>query len=211
MLSPYRDCGIDSLPARVFGTRQSDGGLETRRRVVAMGLIAPASVAWSPDGERIAVAGFPPRPTTHQAVEVIPAGGGEPLAIWSGSSVAFASVSSPDGTKLARSINDGNEFSVVVVNRDGTSPVTLAPSLGDEESPSWSGDGARILFASTETVGPASPKAIYVIRPDGTDLHRVVNGTVYRAPWNRVARPGKNDGLAAQAGIAVIRRADRSQ
>ena len=93
---------------------------------------------------------------------------------------------SPDGAEFAY-ISDGK---LTVIRSDGTNVRVLAPSLHVvNAAPVWSPDGSRIAFVIDQQEA-AHPKAVYTVRPDGTDLTKL-GSTVSVPSWspdgNRIA------------------------
>ncbi len=88
---------------------------------------------------------------------------------------------SPDGSMLAYACGDyeidgtGNSNpSVWLVNADGSSPRRLRTGTVGAAWPSWSPDGRRIAFSTSDA--PEQGSRIYVIDVDGTHRHLVANG-----------------------------------
>ena len=121
------------------------------------------SVAWSPDGSRIAAvvvdrkdAG--PVTSTHIYVMNADGSGGRLLAR------GQAPVWSPDGHRIAfRSDRDGNG-EVYVVNADGSGLHRVTKNSRSDGRPVWSPDGTKLLF--TRFGGGAAD--IYVVHADGS-------------------------------------------
>jgi WD40-like Beta Propeller Repeat len=78
---------------------------------------------------------------------------------------------SPDGTRIAFDIWDGNNSQVAVMNADGSN-VQLLTSGHDDDWPVWSSDGDRIAFASADADQP-DYEEVDVINADGSGRHRV--------------------------------------
>jgi Tol biopolymer transport system component len=123
---------------------------------------AMEALAWSPDGERLAVlAGS--------------SGVGEILVVnRDGSGLARLSpgeqdgmpIWSPDGAQLAfTSIRDGNQ-ELYVMNADGSGVRRLTDHPGLDQAPVWSPDGARLAFQSDRD----GDWEIYIIGADGIGL-----------------------------------------
>jgi Tol biopolymer transport system component len=87
---------------------------------------------------------------------------------------------SPDGSRLAvdsaRTDADPNDDvetnDIFTMRPDGSDVVQVTDSVGVNGSPSWSPDGRWLAFSSDRADYPAGA-GIYLIRPDGTGLHRV--------------------------------------
>ena len=60
------------------------------------------------------------------------------------------------------------------MNVDGTSDMALAPGPADDQSPSWSPDGTKIVFDSTRD-GDFGVRELYVMNADGTNVQRLTN------------------------------------
>ncbi|MBU1181641.1 MAG: carboxypeptidase regulatory-like domain-containing protein [Proteobacteria bacterium] len=105
------------------------------------------------------------------------------------SSDACYSAFSPDGTKIAYTIEDYNNpdnEGLWVVNRDGSSKTQIYQGEPDwNEKPVWTGND-RIYFASDFS--------ILSVKPDGTDLR---NESTYK--WNFAINPSDGSNLISSA------------
>jgi Tol biopolymer transport system component len=81
---------------------------------------------------------------------------------------------SPDGSRLL-AWRYRRTPAISIVNADGSIGPRVASRVDGE--PQWSPDGKWIAFQHWSN-GPSEPRGIYVARPDGRDLHRVVANTV---------------------------------
>ena len=143
--------------------------------------------AWAPDGTRIAytLRRLDRRHHFRTSLYVMDANGGEARllardagdAAWSpdGRRIAFASVRDRNGKTCYDQCNYHGEL--YVMDADGSNPVRLTRNRGDDSSPSWSPDGRRIAFASDRNYPGAGGSEIYSIRPDGSCLTWLTNGT----------------------------------
>jgi Tol biopolymer transport system component len=143
--------------------------------------------AWSPDGTRIAytLRSLDRRHRFRPSLYVMNADGGEPRllardagdAAWSpdGRRIAFSSVRDRNGKTCYDQGNYHGEL--YVMDADGTNPVRLTHNRGDDRSPSWSPDGRRIAFASDRNYPDGRDPEIYSIRPDGSCLTWLTNGS----------------------------------
>jgi Tol biopolymer transport system component len=86
---------------------------------------------------------------------------------------------SPDGTRLAFDSArlapeaNGDLKEVFLMRPDGTQVTPVTHIGGYAGQPSWSGDGTLLAFTSDGADYPGK-QGIYVVRPDGSGLHRVV-------------------------------------
>lgn len=85
----------------------------------------------------------------------------------------FDAAWSPDGEWLVyrdsrRGINEDDE--IYVARADGTEPRNLSMNPANDWGPDWSADGEWIVFNSDRD---GSPLSGYLVRPDGSDLHRI--------------------------------------
>ncbi len=81
---------------------------------------------------------------------------------------------SPDSTKIAFYNHLSNQtWSLYMMNSDGTNiqRLTSAPNMLDW-SPDWSPDGTKLVFARSFPT-PVWRSEIWMINPDGSDLHKV--------------------------------------
>ena len=144
------------------------------------------SPAWSPDGKRIAfgsdrdeildIHGFP----TYE-IYVMDADGGNPQNITNNRHDDWDPSWSPDGKRIVfRSYREGHfigDFEeitseIYVMDADGGNQQRLTENRKNDESPSWSPDGTRIVFSS-DRKGDWVNYEIYVMDADGGNLQRL--------------------------------------
>jgi Tol biopolymer transport system component len=167
--------------------------------------IAFDAPAWSPDGTRIVYTRwtrgrrFSARPRLY----VMDANGGSARllardgadAAWSpdGRRIAFASVRDRNGERCYEQCQLFAEL--YVMNADGTGLERLTRNRGHDHAPSWSPDGRRIAFASDRNSPGVGNHEVYSIRPDGSCVTWLTNGTpssddpAWRSPARSPSRP----------------------
>ncbi|MBA2579196.1 MAG: cell wall-binding repeat-containing protein [Euzebyaceae bacterium] len=166
-----------------------DTGTGARTPLTTLGYYT--SVAWSPDGGRLALSGF------AGGIGIVAAdGSGERALSATGHSPAW----SPDGERIAFADSDR----IVVVDADGGNPQRLTTVVdGDSDTaPAWSPQGTRLAFLrySESELG----YDLWLVEADGTAPRKVAD-EVAGAPSEPVWSP---DGsriafVRAQGGIAL--------
>jgi Tol biopolymer transport system component len=132
----------------------------------------PGNHAWSPDGTKIAYCAY--RMGTAQ-VDVMNADGSNSHQLTFSNEISSDWPTwSPDGGKIAfeRSGAGPALTNIFLMNADGSNSQQLT-TVGDNRYPTW-WPGTKIAFMSARD----GKWAIYVMNPDGSDQHRLVEG------WN---------------------------
>lgn len=160
---------------RVYTVR-ADG--TDRRRVRLPTGMSVSYVRFSPDRSRIAFGCFCSDTDRRSSIYVMRADGSRLRRIGIGHSPDW----SPSGRRLvyARASRDFNKNHIVVARRDG-SGVRRLTSHSDSVaaySPSWSPSGRRVIYTRIRR----GDSALWVVRPDGSNEHRAIDGTANAQP-----------------------------
>lgn len=170
----------------VIWKMRSDGRRKTRLAVGAP-LGAPA---WSPNSRRIAYA------DARGRIRVMNADGSRKHLLTHAPSgtdgVDWAPSWSPDGRRVAYESNVGTDRAnptneIWIVDADGSHPVRLTRNALDDGHPAWSPDGSWLLFQRESPGGSGSVNHLWLMHPNGKDLHRATSwpGEQYYPSWAR--------------------------
>jgi TolB protein len=141
-------------------------------------------VAWSADGQTIAVGGF-------GTVVFVNADGSGQRNITREWTLEGHPVWSPDGRRIAFTRTWGNDGDIYVMNADGSGirRLTRTPGPGWTWFPIWSPSGRRILFGKIAVTFRPDRKPHYVDRPevwvmnaDGSGQRRLARG--FASAWS---------------------------
>ncbi len=151
---------------------------------------------WSPNGREIAFT----RATGFLQVEiyVMDADGGNERRLTDGSGVDLLPAWSPDGTRIVfsswRNLNpddDSDNMEIYSMDADGDNQVRLTDSPAIDAWPTWSPDGSKIAFTSSDD-GSNADNEILTMDADGSNVMNVSNwpGTLDVAPsWRGESGP----------------------
>ena len=156
-------------------------------------------VSWSPDGQRLLMSGFPESETNTARLDLYTAGldGEELVQLTDDAAIEHSPSFSPNGDRIVFSAGGDHDQSVYLVDADGSHVQELTDRDGFDFVPVWSPDGAWIAFASDRGATPKQQAAnrtgegtteiaIYVMRPDGSDVRLIVEvdgALLYPTSW----------------------------
>jgi Tol biopolymer transport system component len=133
---------------------------------------------WSPDGTRLAytISGGA-NPIGRQVATINADGTGQRVL-----AEGYLPQWSPDGSRIAyqQFINQSTGDAVFVMNADGTDIRQVSKRTGGKRIEQWSPDGSWIGYWDIGDPGTSPRNAIVVVRPDGSDEHRIGN---VRTDW----------------------------
>src|SRR6476620_5432598 len=131
---------LTSLSLDARPNRYGHGDREERHLLPAVSS-GPLSPAGSPDGKWLAF-------SMRGDIWKVPADGGEAIALTSGPAYHFEPAWSPDGRRVALSMDVGGNLEIGVINADGGPVERIASHQRVDIEPAWSRDGASLYFAS---------------------------------------------------------------
>ena len=163
------------LPPAQIGVIDPDG---SDLRLVVDDEVNNGFPSWSPDGDRLVFKG-------GRRLFVVPAAGGEPVALTGPGYYSNFPEWSPDGARILFTSNRGGDFDLYTVRPDGTDLRQLTHATGNDAHSSWCAGGDWVVFSSAR-MGFKDEMALYdsvpqpygeifAIRPDGTDLRQLTD------------------------------------
>jgi Tol biopolymer transport system component len=163
----------------------------------ATGVISLSKQPWLPDSSRLTWGPF-----SDGDIYTASAAGGDVRRLTTDGRMKEPPVWSPSGTLLAYAStvpSPPGAWELFSVRDDGSAPVQITTGGFHNRQPVWSPNGSSIAFVRTAISGPA----IYVVHPDGTELHRVVefSGDLGEPAWSpdgsRIAYSNQVNGRSA--------------
>lgn len=180
---PHRECGpswspdgsriayyihYDNLTWSLF-MMDADGS--NNRRLTNTTNVCDNSISWSPDGEWLAFDRMYPQDNYRSEIWLIKADGSDlhRLSNYDGGGPCW----SPDGSKIAFSLQENGRSSIAIMDSDGTDLEILNEEGTENYNPDWSHDGTKIAFGSNRS----GDREIYVMNADGSDPVKITNNT----------------------------------
>jgi Tol biopolymer transport system component len=183
----------DGLPLRIM---PASGG--EPQEIASATLLRPGFVAWSPQGDRLAIVEGGGRQTwVNKQIVVMQPDGSDRRLLSDASRADLFPAWSPDGQRIAFTSGEGNQFEnadenyprilgtrrIWLANSDGSNrrQLTDDPAYADQ-FPQWSADGAHILFVRQQAgaMEPGDeepiPVEIWLMKADGSDQRKVTDG-----------------------------------
>jgi Tol biopolymer transport system component len=184
LLADRRDSGAPGIEWDLC-VLNADG---SETRLTSDGLSSEGS--FSPDGREVVFS----RAADH-GLYMVDARGGTPRLIAKSSWYVGSPTWSPDGSRIAYTVYlefgpKGSTFEIWTVNPDGTDSRQLVDlgqcgGAGCAGGLAWSPDASMLAFHSTRDIplGTAIVEQIYVVRADGSGLHRI-NDNGFLPSWS---------------------------
>ena len=163
------------LPPAQIGVIDPDG---SNLRLVVDDEVNNGFPSWSPDGRRLVFKG-------GRRLFVVPAAGGEPVALTGPGYYSNFPEWSPDGRRILFTSNRGGDFDLYTVRPDGADLRRLTHATGNDAHSSWCAGGDWVVFSSAR-MGFKDEMALYdsvpqpygeifAMRADGTDLRQLTD------------------------------------
>ncbi len=134
--------------------------------------------SWSPDGDRIVYKG-------GRRLFVMPAAGGDPVALTGPDYYSNFPHWSPDGSRILFTSNRDGDFELYTVRPDGTDLRRLTHAPGNDAHSTWCAGGEWIVFSSSRTgfkdemalydSVPQPYGEIFAMRADGSDVRQLTD------------------------------------
>ena len=158
-----------------------------------------ASLAWSPDGTRIA---FIADKAGDQRIFVMNADGTDLVRLTDHPAGNGSPAWSPDGRRIAFTSNRSGDNEIFVINADGTELANLTHHSADDAAPVWSPDGNRIAFTSNRS----GNNEIYMMDAviEGRRYFRKDGQEISEERYNKLLPPLKGEVIALGADLIQL-------
>jgi Tol biopolymer transport system component len=159
---------------------------------------------WSPDGTKLAFRST--RASAPGIYSINLDGSGEQWLTNDLTTTNFAPDWSPDGSKIVFGHQSGvftGDFSIWVMDADGTDRHQLTADSMEAGLPGWSPDGSKILFADA-FCNACGESDLFVMNSDGTGVTQLTD-----TAYNELAKSWSRDGRRVVAGFAVVNPSDQ--
>jgi TolB protein len=87
---------------------------------------------------------------------------------------------SPDGTKIAFTSNQSDDYEIWTMNEDGSGRTKLTSMQGWDGLPRWSPDGSKITFAGERhDAGGFTSYEVFIMNADGSDVKKLTDSEAW--------------------------------
>lgn len=149
----------------------------------AGGAAADGNANWSPDGEQIV---FDARRGDDrvQNIYIMNADGSQSVRLTDDTREGQYPAWSPDGSKIAYTVVDDQNFDVWVMDSDGSNARNVTNDPAADNWATWSPDSRQLAFFSTRQPNEGSDGRVWVIDVDGSNPHPVSPGGMGEPDWS---------------------------
>ena len=147
------------------------GGARIQSRVLPLPFDDISGVTLSPDGRMVALTVLDA--ADHTQIHVVPADGGDPTALTTGTSNNRAPRFSSDSRQIAFVSERSGNADIWSVPASGGAPKQITNDPGDDLDPEWSPDAKHVVFASNR----AGATLLYLVSASGGQVYPLSAGT----------------------------------
>jgi TolB protein len=166
------------------------------RMLTPVGEVNHGFPSWSPDGKRLVLRSEQPN---SKGLVILDTESGSLMALTSGPWIDNFPAWSPQGDRIVFTSDRDGDWELYTIRPDGRELKRVTRSPGNDAHPAWSSDGQWIAFASARggfkdemPVGEGGGQGagdIFVMRFDGTDVHRLTDDAFEEATPAFAPRP----------------------
>lgn len=168
---PSEDNIVVKMTYKIY-TMNADG---TEQKKINDLTIDDESPKWAPDGSKIL---FVSKRGGNPEIYTMNTDGTNTTKITT-SKYSIMPSWAPDGSKIVYRANENGNPEIYIMNADGTGKKKITNNLVAGESPSWSFDGAKIIFVSKRdnvlSTEESLTNEIYVMTFEGKNVNRLTN------------------------------------